>query len=224
MFGREPQPPQFLTERVRLLDERYFEEVFRYGAPNLYPRPQKQVHGPLIAPELRKDSLLEWEIRHATKANAERWSKREHPMMEIFDFLDYCGHPNPEEDDQYDGDLIETLEDAVNKLRPWDSEVRDLVITDQVAYDAAVAARDSNPVYKAWRDAQNDWDEFHDSGFCKKNPAGSVCTTCAGLHGTGSDDNGYESHGCLMASDAAEAYGDFWYANGEDARPAITTA
>jgi hypothetical protein len=224
MFGHEPQPPKFLGERVHLLNERYFEEVFRYGAPNLYPRPQKQVHGPLIDPELRKDAILEWEIRHATKANAERWSKREHPIIELFDFLDDCGHPNPEDDDKYDGDLIEALEDAVNKLRPWDRQTGDFVVSDQEAYADAVAARDSNPTYAAWRAAQNEWDGYHDTGVCQKNPQGSVCTTCAELHGTGSEDNGWESHGCYLESDAAEKYGDFWYANGEDDRPALPTA
>ena len=223
MPGWKPEPPQFLTERVHLLNEAYYEEVFRNGAPHMYPRPSKPVHGPLIDPALRADALLEWEIRRATTVNGERWSKREHPIIELFDFLDDCGHRNPEEDDQFDGNLIQILEDAVRKQKPWDREARDFVITDQAAYDAAVAARDSSPVYQAWREAQNDYDAFHDSGVCKKNPAGFVCTTCAELHGTGSDDNGYESHGCYLESDAAEKYDEFWYSNGTaDERPAAT--
>ncbi|WIE81051.1 hypothetical protein [Curtobacterium sp. MCSS17_016] len=224
MFGRDREPTKFAGERVHLLGEYYFEAVFRNGAPNMYPAPKRPVQGPLIDPALRKDALLEWEIRRATKANAERWSKRAHPTIELFDFLDDCGHPNPEDDERYDGDLIESFEDAVNKLRPWDRDARDFIIIDQAAYDAAIAARDSNPIYKAWRAAQDEWDGYHDAGVCMKNPQGSVCTTCAELHGTGSEDNGYESHGCYLESDAAEKYGDFWYANGEDDRPALTAA
>ncbi len=224
MFSREPQPTKFAGERVYVLREHYYEQVFRNGAPNMFPPPRRPVQGPLIDPDLRKDALLEWEIRRATNTNAERWSKREHRMMELFDFLDDCGHPNPEEDDQYDGDLIEALEDAASKLRPWDSATRDFVVTDQAAYDAAVTARDTHPVYKAWREAQDEWDGYHDSGVCQRNPAGSVCVACAELHCTGSEDSGYESHGCYLASDAAEAYNEFWSANGEDDRPAHTAA
>lgn len=224
MVGREPEPRQFAGDRVYLTRDYYYEQVFRNGAPNMYPPPKHPVQGPLIDPALRKDAMLEWEIRQATKTNAERWSKREHRMMELFDFLDDCGHPNPEDDDQYDGDVIESLEDAVSKHRRWDLQTSGYVITDQAAYDAAVAARDSNPVYKAWSDAQNEWNDYHDTGVCKKNQRGGVCVACAELHGTGSEDFGYESHGCYLASDAADKYGDFWYANGEDDRPALTPA
>ncbi|WIB65468.1 hypothetical protein [Curtobacterium sp. MCBD17_040] len=212
--------PTFLTKRVRLRTAYDYEAAFRYGGVHLWPLPKRPVQGPLIDPELREGWMREWQIRAATEENARRWSKHTHESIDLYVMSDDCGHGNPEnDDDAYDFDLIEQLEHAVTSLRVW-TPGEGFVINDQTAYDAAVTARDSHPEYIRCVAAQDEYDDLHGSGICLASPLGSVCVACAESHGTGSDDFGYESHGCLLASDASEAFNEFWGANGdEDGRP-----
>lgn len=194
---------------VSVPDAGMFELWFRRGSRVSWERRQHPFEGPLRRYE---DEFEAW-LQEATLANAQRWSNAAHAGAQVMLslFADDCPHPNPESDPKYDG--VDFFQHRVlNARRPWTWESSWLKPNPYtVAFMEAAAAQHS--LVAEFEQAMTDWETNH-GVTCQLSEMGTICRTCAEAHDEW-DDDGMEPSGCRLKDDAAEAYGDFWYANGE---------
>lgn len=198
-----------MTIHVRVPLAEDFESAFRNPGFGYYDRGRPATVGPMPSYE----TLLEGWLQAATLDNARRWSRVEHRNGEaqLSLFTDDCGHPNPESDPKYDG--VEFFQRRVSSARfPWSWKTgRSESDPYVVAFMEAAAA--GHPLVAEFEAAMEEWDEHHGL-ICDLSPAGTICRPCAEAHDEW-DDDGMEPSGCRLHDDVVEAYGDFWYANGE---------
>lgn len=194
---------------VSVPDAGMFELWFRRGSRVSWERRQHPFEGPLRRYE---DEFEAW-LQEATLANAQRWSQAAHAEAQVMLslFTEDCPHPNPENDPKYDG--VEFFQRRVTDARyNYDRRYQRRPANPYtVAFMTAAAA--VHPIVAEFEQAMTDWDANH-GVTCQLSEMGTICRTCAEAHDEW-DDDGMEPSGCRLKDDAVEAYGDFWYANGE---------
>lgn len=149
------------------------------------------------------------EIRRATRQNLELHSSSSHKIIDLYSFTEDCPHPNPEQDDKYDGvdELVDewmerncaglSVQDLYKLPRPWP-------VTYDFIFKNRRRAENNIPLYIEWRQAMLDYEANH-GRVCLLSPMGTACVICSE-----GDDDGYEPSDCYRQSRAREAYEEFW--------------
>lgn len=196
-----------IVRRVPLAED--FERLFRTRGFGYYDRSRTSVEGPMPSYE----TLLERWLQEATLANGRRWSRAAHGKSEVMLslFVEDCPHLNPEEDPKYEG--VEFFQKRVtdaryNYDRRWQRRPPDPYVLAFME-----AATSLHPLVAEFEQAMCDWEDSHGI-VCTLSPQGTVCRECAEAREEW-DDDGMEPAPCYLHDDAVEAYGEFWYANGE---------
>jgi hypothetical protein len=195
-----------ISVRVPIAEE--FERHFRNPGFGYYDRSRTSTLGPMPAYE----DLLEAWLQAATRDNAKRWSRAAHADQVMLSlFTDDCPHRNPEGDPKYDG--VEFFQARVYSARyNYDRNWRRRE-PDPYRLAFMEAAAELHPLVAEFEQAMIEWEDHHGI-VCDLSPQGTICRTCAEAHYEW-DDDGMEPASCRLHDDVVEAYGDFWYANGE---------
>jgi hypothetical protein len=145
---------------------------------------------------------LDEQIAEATAENLKAHSGLEHKPMNLWTRNEDCGHPNPDEDEKYDG-VDDLLDEWWKRNFPASLTYKD----GDLYYRNRRRGYGVVPEYAAWRKALADWQAVHDGGVCLDQYQGTCCIGCD----NGDDDFGHEAGECYRSYRAREAQADFWW-------------
>lgn len=164
---------------------------------------------------------VEEQVQEATAAAAQLLAGSRHQPMELFSFIDDCGHQNPEEDERFD-DVEDLVADWLErnclmgvKYPNFDASIphQQRMVMHDLKYRNSRRAYAVIPLANEWERAQADYDDTHAGQVCLASPQGSVCRGCIEDEDGDPDDseNGFEPSGCVRHIRARERQGEFWW-------------